>query len=404
MKNATRSPLPPPNLLEVPLFPHITKGTFLQRPNRFVIHCAVDGAVLEAYLPNPGRLWELLLPGRIVYLVPKPPGGSGRLDYMAVAVEREGIPVLLHTHLSNTVAAALIRAKKIPGLEDATITRAEVRVGHSRFDFLLERGGRPFYLEVKSCTLAGRRIAMFPDAVTLRGKKHLEELAALSRRGTSCGVLFLVHWPQARFFLPDYHTDLEFARSFIAVRKDLLIKAAALTWRSDLSLSPLVRDICLPWDAIAEEARDSGSYLLLLHLPRDLAIRVGSLGEIFFPAGYYLYVGTAKVALSKRLDRHLGKNKAVHWHIDYLRDQADRCTAIPIRSSTPLEHELAEMVGRIADASVPNFGSSDCHCPSHLFRFAENPLHHQSFMDLLQYFRIDRLEKSLPTDPGLGKP
>ncbi len=268
-------------------------------------------------------------------------------------------------------------------------------MGHSRFDFLLERGGRPFYLEVKSCTLVGRCIAMFPDAVTLRGKRHMEELAAMSRRGTACGILFLVHWPHARFFLPDYHTDLEFARTFTDVRKDLVIKAMSLTWRPDLSLSPEVREVAIPWDAIEREARDSGSYIVMIHIPQDVTTKVGSLGEVHFPAGYYLYVGTAKRALTKRMERHMRKHTAVHWHIDYLKGYADRCTAIPIRSSTPLEHELAEAVGRIADGCIPSFGSSDCDCPSHLFRFAENPLHRQSFIDLLQYFRIDRLEKSI---------
>ena len=395
MSALRKSPFPLPDLFEVPLFSDIIKGTFVSRPNRFVIRCAVEGGVIDAYLPNPGRLWELLLPGRIVYLVRKPPGGSGTLTHTAVAVEREGIPLLLHTHLSNSVAAALIGQRKIPGLEDATITRAEVQVGHSRFDFLLERGGRPFYLEVKSCTLVGRCIAMFPDAVTARGKRHMEELAAMSRRGTACGILFLVHWPHARFFLPDYHTDLEFARTFTDVRKDLVIKAMSLTWRPDLSLSPEVREVAIPWDTIEREARDSGSYIVMIHIPQDVTTKVGSLGEVHFPAGYYLYVGTAKRALTKRMERHMRKHTAVHWHIDYLKGHADRCTAIPIRSSVPLEHELAEAVGRIADGCVASFGSSDCDCPSHLFRFADNPLHRQPFIDLLQYFRIDRLEKSI---------
>ena len=393
MDDVPKSPFLLPNLLDGPLFPDLIRGTFIRRPNRFVIHCAVEGGVLDAYLPNPGRLWELLLPGRIVYLAPRAPGGAGALTHTAVAVEREGIPLLLHTHANNAVAAALIGAGKIPGLEDATITRAEVQVGHSRFDFLLERDGEPFYLEVKSCTLVGRRIAMFPDAVTLRGKRHLEELAALSRRGTPCGVLFLVHWPHARFFLPDYHTDLEFARTFTEVREDLLIKAMALTWRPDLSLAPELREIVIPWDRIEREARDSGSYILMIHIPRDVTARVGSLGERYFPAGYYLYVGTAKRGLTKRMERHLRKRTTAHWHIDYLKGYADQCTAIPIRSSLPLEHELAEAVGRIADGCVVSFGSSDCDCPGHLFRFAGNPLQMQPFIDLLQYFRIDRLEE-----------
>ena len=319
MSALRKSPFSLPDLFEVPLFSDIIKGTFVSRPNRFVIRCAVEGGILDAYLPNPGRLWELLLPGRTVYLVRKPPGGSGALTHMAVAVEREGIPLLLHTHLANSVAAALIGERKIPGLEDATITRAEVQVGHSRFDFLLERGGRPFYLEVKSCTLVGRCIAMFPDAVTARGKRHMEELAAMSRRGTACGILFLVHWPHARFFLPDYHTDLAFARTFTEVRKDLVIKAMSLTWRPDLSLSPEVREVAIPWDTIEREARDSGSYIVMIHIPQDVTTKVGSLGEVHFPAGYYLYVGTAKRALTKRMERHMRKHTAVHWHIDYLK-------------------------------------------------------------------------------------
>ncbi len=395
MNTMSKSPVPPPGLLEGPLFPHILKGIFIRRPNRFVIQCAVAGGVLDAYLPNPGRLWELFLPGRTVYLVPRTPGSSGRLTHTAVAVERAGIPLLLHTHLNNAVAAALIGERRIPGLEDATVTRAEARVGHSRFDFLLERGGRPFYLEIKSCTLVGNRIAMFPDAVTARGKRHLEELAAMSRGGTPCGVLFLVHWPHARFFLPDYHTDLAFARTFAEVREDLLIKAVALTWRPDLSLAPEIGEVTIPWETIGQEARDSGSYLILLHIPRAVKAPVGSLGELPFAAGYYLYVGTAKVALTKRIERHLRKKTALHWHIDYLTGYAEKCTAIPIRSSAPLEHELARAVGKIADGCVAAFGSSDCACPGHLFFFTGNPFERQSFIDLIQHFRIDRLEETI---------
>jgi sugar fermentation stimulation protein A len=391
----SKSLLTAPGLLDAPLFTDFIAGTFVERLNRFVIRCSLARNVVDAYLPNPGRLWELLLPGSTVYLVRGSPPGSGRLTHMAVAVEREGIPLLLHTHLNNAVAAALIAKRKIPGLEDARVARAEVTVGNSRFDFLLERSGRPFYLEVKSCTLAGRTIAMFPDAVTERGRRHLEELAALSRQGTACGVLFLVHWPHARFFMPDYHTDLAFARTFTSTREDLTIKAVSLAWRPDLTLSPEIREAAIPWDLIAREAHDSGSYLLLLHIPHDVTLPVGSLGEVPFSTGYYLYVGSARRGLTKRLERHMRKRTAVHWHIDYLKRYADRSTAIPIRSSTPLEHELAKAVARIADGHVKSFGSSDCACDSHLFRFTENPLRKQSFVDLLLHFRINRLEEAI---------
>ena len=269
MNEVPKSPFLPPGLFEAPLFTDIIKGTFIRRPNRFVVHCSVEGGVLDAYLPNPGRLWELFLPGRIVYLVRRPPGGSGTLTHMAVAVEREGIPLLLHTHLNNAVAAALIGAKKIPGLEDATVSPSGGAGGTQPFRFS-SGAGRQALLPGGQVLHARRQIVSpcFPMPSRRGGKGTWKNLPPLSRRGTACGVLFLVHWPHARFFLPDYHTDLEFARTFAAVRKDLLIKAVSLAWRPDLSLAPEIRDVAIPWDTIEREAKDSGSYIILLHIPR----------------------------------------------------------------------------------------------------------------------------------------
>jgi len=87
-----------------------------------------------------------------------------------VAVKKEEHVVLLHTHQANTVAQYLLHQGKIPGLEGAVITDREVKMGHHRFDFQLRQGDQTILLEVKSCTLFGTRLAMFPDAVTIRGR------------------------------------------------------------------------------------------------------------------------------------------------------------------------------------------------------------------------------------------
>ena len=379
----------------MPLFGDIRKGTFLERPNRFVVHCLVDGRFTEAYLPNPGRLWELLLPGCTLYLISNPQTQGAKLPYLAVAVEKEKTPVLLHTHLANQVVAHLITAQRLPGLEDMRIVKREVTCGHSRFDFLLEKGGRPFLLEVKSCTLFSKDLAMFPDAVTDRGRRHLTELANLSRQGTPAGVLFLVSSHLPRFFLPDYHTDIDFAQTFLALRETLMFKAVSVHWREDLTLHDEVRELTIPWDLIGREARDSGNYLLILHLSADRSIPVGRLGTVLFRKGFYLYAGSARTNLTKRLERHLRKRKTFFWHIDYLRDQADACMAVPIRSSRPLEHELAASIKKISDWSVTGFGSSDCDCESHLFGMHEQPLHTVRFMEVLQSYRMDRLAPDL---------
>src|SRR5512137_497631 len=373
----------------------IVKARFIRRPNRFLVVCDLGRKTVEAYLPNPGRLWELLFPGRILYLVRRPPDPSKSTEYTALAVEHEGRPILLHTHLVNDVVAYLLAAKKLPGFETASVIRREAPAGASRYDLLLEKEGREFFLEVKSCTLFGSRIAMFPDAVTERGRRHLESLAHHSRQGIPGGVVFVVHSPRIDTFMPDYHTDYRFARTLIETRNDLLVKAVGVEWREDLSLGPRVRDVEIPWDLIARQARDGGSYLLVLEVAQSRSIDAGGLGKVTFPKGYYVYAGSARTNLTKRVERHPRRRKQFHWHIDYLRDRADSCTALPVRTSEDLEHDLAEALGRLADWSIPRFGSSDCKCPTHLFGFKENPIHKPGFIELLLNFRIDRLEAFL---------
>jgi sugar fermentation stimulation protein A len=382
-------------MYRVPLASPILKARFVRRPNRFLVVCDLDGKPVEAYLPNPGRLWELLLPGRILHLVENPPDPSRSTAFTALAVEHGGGPILLHTHLTNDVVAHLLAAKKLPGFETASVIRREARAGASRYDFLLEKDGREMFLEVKSCTLFGVHIAMFPDAVTERGRKHLEHLARQARQGIPGGVVFVVHSPRIDCFMPDYHTDYAFARALLEVKDELLIKAVAVDWQGDLSLGPRVRNVEIPWDLIAREAQDRGSYLLVLEIARSRPLDVGGLGKLTFPKGYYVYTGSARANLSKRVERHMRRRKQFHWHIDYLRDRADSCTALPVRASEDLEHDLASALGRIADWSIPRFGSSDCRCPTHLFGFKENPVRTPGFIELLLKFRIDRLEKVL---------
>ena len=377
------------------LFPRTVKALFTRRLNRFALECLMDGKPVRAHLPNPGRLWELLLPGKTVYLT-ESDSAKRMTAYTAVAVLREGLPVFLHTHETNRAVAWLLDQKAIPGLEKVDRIEREKAVGNSRFDFLLHEGNRPFYLEVKSCTLFGNKIAMFPDAVTARGQRHLLALSRMPGTRRSRGVLFFVHWPRARFFLPDYHTDPDFAATFLAVRDRIRIQAVAAAWDGDLGLSPRVRELAIPWELIRHEAKDRGSYLLVLRLDKGVSLSVGKMGRVSFEKGHYIYVGSARRGLSRRIDRHLRKRKTFFWHIDYLRNEADKVTAIPIRSGFDDECDLATDLAAVTEGSVPGFGCSDCSCDSHLFRMTGSPLSSPPFIDLLLHYRIGRLENLLP--------
>jgi sugar fermentation stimulation protein A len=371
----------------------VERAQFISRPNRFVVLCVRDGKPIKAYLPNPGRLWELLMPGCTLYL--KRNSSASKIPYTVMAVDKDSIPVMLHTHLTNDVVEILLRKRLVPGLEDTEIVRREATFGDSRFDFLLQRNGKEFVLEVKNCTLFHDKLAMFPDAVTQRGSRHLRGLLELKEKGIDAGMLFVIQWPRARYFMPEYHTDYEFSKVFLKCRNTVFLKTIGLTWLRDLSLDDHVKELTIPWDMIEEKLHDSGCYIVILHLEKDTEIAVGELGNIPFRKGYYLYAGSAKKALTKRLERHQRLRKNLFWHIDYLREKASFYKGLPIRTSEDIECALATNLQKIADWSIPRFGSSDCSCKSHLFGMDKDPIKSPRFIELLYNYRIKTVEDGL---------
>jgi sugar fermentation stimulation protein A len=231
---------------------------------------------------------------------------------------------------------------------------------------------------------------MFPDAVTARGTRHLNELAKISGEGIKTMVLFIVHWPFTKIFMPDYHTDLSFSKTLLQVRDRVEVIPVSVSWEKDLSLSPHARILHIPWEAVEKEAKDRGSYLLILNLKRNQKIKVGKLGHVSFGKGFYIYVGSAMANLSKRMERHKRLRKKHHWHIDGLRTITEFHSIFAVRSSDRLECEIAEALSRVAEWSVLGFGSTDCSCETHLFGMSSDPLHSEEFHKLLQYFQMDR--------------
>ncbi|MCX5899548.1 MAG: DNA/RNA nuclease SfsA [Proteobacteria bacterium] len=128
------------------LFTRLEKAAFIDRPNRFLVRCRVGARTVLAHMPNPGRMWELLLPGAVLYITPHEASPDRRTAFSVVAVEREGKPVLLHTQRTNDVARHLIDSSKVPALRGWHVARQEYTVGRSRFDFLLEGPQGPMVL------------------------------------------------------------------------------------------------------------------------------------------------------------------------------------------------------------------------------------------------------------------
>jgi len=136
------------------------------------------------------------------------------------------------------------------------------------------------------------------------------------------------------------------------------------------------------------EVADRGCYLLLLDLPRDRRIQIGRLGRIAFKKGTYVYVGSAQRGLSARVARHVRRRKRFHWHIDYLRAACGQVVGLPIRSSRCQECEVARAMAALLEPGPRGFGSSDCRCPTHLFRSPDDPLALPAFRALVERLRM----------------
>jgi Uri superfamily endonuclease len=110
----------------------------------------------------------------------------------------------------------------------------------------------------------------------------------------------------------------------------------------------------------------AGSYILIAGLPEAAWLRVGKLGEVFFRAGYYAYVGSAMRGFQSRLPHHLRKTSKPHWHIDYLLQAGSVERIVTFKSETRQECAVARFLMQRLDY-IPGFGCSDCRCNSHLF-------------------------------------
>jgi len=194
-------------------------GRFLSRENRFLVTVEVEGGRVSAHLPNSGRLGELLTPGRRVLLVERP-GPRRKTGYDLSLVEFEGHWISVDARLPNDLVEDALRAGRIKPLRGYVSLHREVRRGRSRFDFLLEGPEQPpCWVEVKSVTLLVDGLACFPDAVTVRGRRHVEELAALAEGGERAVVLFVVQRDDAQGFRPHDEADPAFGRALRAAAR-----------------------------------------------------------------------------------------------------------------------------------------------------------------------------------------
>ena len=371
------------------IFHNHREALFLRRPNRFLVIAAdpETGEELPCHCPNPGSIAEFTIPGTRLILERRPEGG--KTAWTAAAVRYDGgreVIVPLYSARANEAAAVLLLPRLFPR---ARILLPEYAIGGSRFDFLaVDKNGDRHLIEIKACSLVECGIAMFPDAPSARALKHLEELAALSLKGYKTHVIFMIMHGKPDRFVPNLHTDPAFAAAL--GRYAGQVNCGAYSLKADESGLASLADSEVPIDlghtGLAES--DSGSYMMMLQLDHQVEIAVGGLGRLKFEPGWYIYCGSAKKGLAKRVARHQRKiGKALHWHIDYLAPHALSIKGLPIYSYRNLECDLAAALGGMGGKAIPRFGSTDCGCESHLFRFDNDPMKSRTFLNMVFAFR-----------------
>ena len=192
------------------LYDNIHRAEFLQRPNRFIARCRLEGAEVVCHVKNTGRCRELLYPGAEVYLT-RDASPRRKTAYDLVAARKGEALVNLDSQAPNRVFREWALAGQFqPGL---AALLPEQRYGESRFDFAYRAGASRGFVEVKGVTLEEDGVACFPDAPTLRGLKHVRELAGYAARGWRCCVLVVIQMAGVRCFRPNWATQPAFGQA-----------------------------------------------------------------------------------------------------------------------------------------------------------------------------------------------
>jgi len=185
----------------------LISATFLRRVNRFLIEAELDGEMVRCHLHDPGRLPDILSQKREILLLER--NGKRKTRYDVIAARMGGEWVFIHSGYHSMFAERIVDSDTLQELAGYKIARREFLYGKSRIDFLLSNDTRAL-LEVKGCTLVRDGVALFPDAPTERGRRHVMEMLKAMEEGYKTFILFLV-MRNAVKFSPNREVDEGFA-------------------------------------------------------------------------------------------------------------------------------------------------------------------------------------------------
>ena len=192
------------------MYNNIYEGRLKSRPNRFIAHIEINDKVEICNVKNTGRCKELLLPDATVF-VQHFDNPNRKTNWDLIAVKKGDTIINMDSQAPNKAVSEWIRAGGLGFSPDKI--KPEYQYEDSRFDFYLEHNDNRWLIEVKGVTLEEEGVALFPDAPTLRGVKHVDGLARHVKEGFHTAIIFVIQMDGIRYFTPNTRTQPEFAQA-----------------------------------------------------------------------------------------------------------------------------------------------------------------------------------------------
>ena len=203
----------------------LISGVFIKRYKRFFVDVRINKEIVVAHCPNTGSMLGLLEAGNKVWLT-KTNNPKRKLKYTLQIIEDKGSKVGINTHLTNKIVLDALKNNYIKELNKDVNIQPEVKFGNNtRFDFLITKKKLKAFIEVKNVTLSRKQnIAEFPDAITTRGAKHINELIKASKKGYDIYIAFVIQREDCKKFTIAADIDPKYSQLLSkAVKKKLNI-------------------------------------------------------------------------------------------------------------------------------------------------------------------------------------
>lgn len=197
---------------------NIHKAKFIDRPNRFIANVTINGQKEKIHVKNTGRCKEILVEGTDLY-IEKSDNPNRKTRYSLISAYKNDMLINIDSQVPNKVIYEAINKNQIEPLNNLTKLETEVSYKNSRFDLYYEKNKTKGFIEVKGVTLEKDGIAIFPDAPTKRGSKHLYELIDSQKENYRSYIIFLVQINNINKFMPNNLTDPEFTKALKLANK-----------------------------------------------------------------------------------------------------------------------------------------------------------------------------------------